>query len=251
MLKVLLNSIFIIMRTIIPVVISVFLCLNCSEKLLVNPENTTPEEEMNFSDSLTYLALGDSYTIGQSVQYEERYPVQLVEELKSYEHVFKAPNIIARTGWTSSDLIQALNEKNPGFDYALVTLLIGVNNQFRGLPIEQYEQEFRTLLNQAIAYANGKIRRVLVISIPDYAFTPFGQSYRSPDQTSMEIDAHNEINRLIAESLGVKYVSVTAISRNGLMDNELVASDGLHPSGKMYQQWVKEILPLVLNILEP
>lgn len=207
-------------------------------------------EEVENRDSLTYLALGDSYTIGQSVEEADRYPVKLVDGLRSSALNVKDPKIIARTGWTTSDLIEALNEVLLRPDYNLVTLLIGVNNQYQRQPIELYEEEFRQLLDRAILYANGVKEHVFVLSIPDYAYTPFGQATNS-DEISKEIDEYNAINQRITEEKGVEYIYITTISRLGLADKELVAKDGLHPSGKMYEQWVNELLPKVLKVLNP
>jgi lysophospholipase L1-like esterase len=195
---------------------------------------------------IRYLALGDSYTIGESVKEAERYPVQLAEALE-----ILPPTIIAKTGWTTFDLQSALQTAELDTPYQLVSLLIGVNNQYQGRPLEDYEQKFEELLNQAVHYAGGDKNKVFVLSIPDYAYTPFGQGRDDPDQISIEIDSFNLVNKIITEEKGIRYFDITPISRNGLDDPQLVAADGLHPSGEMYRQWVNLILPEVQKIIQP
>lgn len=186
--------------------------------------------------SFTYLALGDSYTIGESVAYAERYPVQLVNTLRAAGASINDPRIIARTGWTTDELNQGINNASdlqPPYD--LVSLLIGVNNQFRGRPVSDYRPEFKTLLDRAVALAGGRKDRVFVVSIPDYAYTPYGNG--SP-AISAGIDAYNAANEEITRLAGIRYFNITPISREGLQDSELVAPDRLHPSGKQYGRWV-------------
>lgn len=186
---------------------------------------------------VTYLALGDSYTIGESVDSTERYPYLLSKDLEKFDIRVKERKIIATTGWTTTNLKDAIvNAGINGKKYDMVSLLIGVNNQYQGRSLEEYKTEFEELLNTSITFANGNKDNVFVISIPDYGYTPFGQSNQT--SISLEIDQFNEVNKKIADSLGVMYFDITPISRNGLSDPDLVASDGLHPSGKMYQQWV-------------
>lgn len=178
-----------------------------------------------------FLALGDSYTIGESVAEQERWPNQLAEKLK-----IPAPTIIATTGWRTDNLKDAIDAASLKSEYDLVSLLIGVNNQYQGKPIEVYEREFEELLQMAIKLAKGKKKNVFVVSIPDYGFTPFGKPKQ--EKISTELDQYNAINKRIVAKYGVKYFNITEISRKGLEDAELVADDGLHPSGKMYTQWV-------------
>ncbi len=210
------------------ILLSVCICASCQ----------SPGYSQSETEECTYLALGDSYTIGESVSENERYPNQLAEALSDTNGtVFKA-QIIARTGWTTGDLKEAIREANIGNrKYELVTLLIGVNNEFQHLGEDEYAVEFRELLMQAIGFAGDRKERVVVISIPDYGYTPFGSDRQAA--ISARIDRFNKINKQIAESMSVKYVSITEISRQGLKDPALVASDGLHPSGKMYQKWVE------------
>lgn len=187
-----------------------------------------------------FLALGDSYTIGESVAAEERWPVQLVRALNTKGEDFAAPDIIATTGWRTDELMKAIDTENPRHDYDLVSLLIGVNNQYQGRPSEEYEIEFEKLLQKAIAFAGGDNSKVIVLSIPDYGYTPFGKE--KIKTISREIDELNAINMGISKKHDVTYVYITDISRHGLDDSDLVASDGLHPSAKMYAKWVEEIL---------
>lgn len=189
-------------------------------------------------DSLSFLALGDSYTIGESVSQSSRWPVQLSDSLNNKGFSIKQPVIIARTGWRTDQLKNAIDEKMPGKDYDLVGLLIGVNNQYQGKSPESYRPEFEELLEIAIAHANGNKSRVFVISIPDYGYTPFGK--KNQEKISSELNTYNEINKSITEAMGVKYYYITDISRQ--QDASLVAEDGLHPSGKQYALWVQEIL---------
>lgn len=183
-----------------------------------------------------YLALGDSYTIGESVAVEERYPVQLARELKMSE-----PEIIAKTGWTTDELNAAIDKADPHGPYDLVTLLIGVNNQYRGRGADQYRTEFAALLQRAIGFAGGKKRNVVVVSIPDWGVTPFAKD-RDQAKIAREIDQFNAINREETLRAGARYVDITPFSRTAANDPSLVAGDGLHPSGKMYSEWTRLIV---------
>lgn len=200
------------------------------------------------SKTFTYLALGDSYTIGESVAVKERFPVQLADSLKQKNINISDPTIIAKTGWTTSELSAGMDTSNASDQYDLVTLLIGVNNQYRGLSIDDYRQEFIQLLTRAIKFTNNNNEHVIVISIPDWSVTPFAKE-RDPKTVSEEIDAFNAINLEETKKLNVHYVNVTEISRMAKTDSTLLAEDGLHPSGKMYALWVQEILPKALSIL--
>ncbi len=186
-----------------------------------------------------YLALGDSYTIGESVSEKERWPNQFASVLSKQSGKEILPTIIATTGWRTDNLINAINIAKLREEYDLVSLLIGVNNQYQGKPIDQYALEFEALLKTSIRLAKGKKENVFVVSIPDYGFTPYGQ--KNKEKISKAIDQFNEVNKKISDRYKVRYVSITAISRQGLDHAELVAVDGLHPSGKMYELWVKEI----------
>ncbi len=198
---------------------------------------------------MNFLALGDSYTIGESVPVSERWPVQLTALLRARGIAIEDPEIIAKTGWTTDELASAIQRANPHPPYDLVALLIGVNNQYRGGSQATYRTELAALLRQAIAFAGGDPHRIIVLSIPDWGVTPFGAQDvrgRSPAQISAEIAAFNAINREETARLGVHYVDITPISQGAADDLSLLAPDQLHPSGKMYGLWAEA----VLNMLE-
>jgi lysophospholipase L1-like esterase len=199
-------------------------------------------------EEIGILSLGDSYTIGEGVGEDERWPVQLAAALREQGVPATEPRIIARTGWTSGELSAAIQQENPQGTYQLVSLLIGVNNQYRGLDIEEYRSQFRGLLEQAIDFAGGEASRVIVLSIPDWSVTPFAAS-RDRALIAGEIDRFNRVNRQETENLSARYVDVTPISRQAATDRSLVAEDGLHPSGKMYEAWVRLALPEALAAL--
>ena len=190
--------------------------------------------------TVKYLALGDSYTIGESVAENERWPMQLIAQLNAGGKNYDAPRIIATTGWRTDDLSNAIwkEDLKPGYD--LVSLLIGVNNQYQGKSVEDYKPEFEELLKKAINLAGGDKKRVFVVSIPDYGYTPFGKPKQAT--ISAELDKFNAANKIITEKMGVRYINITDISRKGFEDPQLVAGDGLHPSGKQYRLWVERIV---------
>jgi lysophospholipase L1-like esterase len=193
---------------------------------------------------IKFLALGDSYTIGESVDEKERWPLQLADSLLSRGvECVPPPRIIATTGWRTDQLKTAIKEAGLAKDYDLVSLLIGVNNQYQGKSAESYKPEFEELLKTAIELAGGDKLRVFVISIPDYGFTPFGKAKK--ESITKQIDVYNSINRSVTEKAGITYIPITDISRKGFEQPDLVASDGLHPSGKMYAEWVKRILEAI------
>lgn len=196
----------------------------------------------------TFLALGDSYTIGQSVAESERFPVQTVKLLRQQNIGIANPDIIAVTGWTTGNLLNSLNSNPPQNNYSIVTLLIGVNNQYQGRPLNEYKTEFTELLHRAISYAGNNRKHVFVISIPDYSVTPFAQGYDTA-KIAKEIDAFNAANKAITLNEGVYYVDITPISRNVKNDPSLVAGDGLHPSGEQYKKWSELLAPVMLQEL--
>lgn len=230
---------------IIPTLLIIVVLASCNDEVLNEMQEPFPEE---IYDPIKYLALGDSYTIGESVAPSERYPVQLVNRLINDGVEAVNPQMIARTGWRTDDLISAIESSSITDTFDIVSLLIGVNNQYQGSPIDQYKVEFAHLLEKAIRYAGGDKNRVFVLSIPDYGFTPFG-SYNQ-ERISFEIDVYNAINKSITEAAGISWFNVTPISRMGLDSPELIASDGLHPSGEMYRQWVDLIYEEVKSKVE-
>lgn len=201
--------------------------------------------------NIKYLALGDSYTIGQSVCATCRFPEQLKDSLKNYLPSTDdiSVKVVAQTGWTTTNLKSAIANENLISEYDLVTLLIGVNNQYQNRPFSLYETEFPELLQTAIALAKGDKNRVIVVSIPDYAFTPFGQGSSNPQNISNQIDNYNLFAKNHTESLGIEFVNITDITREGLNNPELVASDNLHPSELAYSKFVERLLPIARNIL--
>ncbi|MBW6479219.1 MAG: SGNH/GDSL hydrolase family protein [Bacteroidales bacterium] len=207
-----------------------------------------PQKDKMPNPSFSYLALGDSYTIGQGVAVPDRYPVQLQDKLIKSDIALDSLLIIARTGWTTDELSRGIDATVTHPPYDLVTLLIGVNNQYRGRDSEKYRDEFIMLLNRAIGFAGDEKGRVVVLSIPDWGVTPFA-SGRDRDKIAREIDLFNAINREESEKAGVAWLDVTKISRMAAGRPELLAPDGLHPSGLMYRMWVDELFPIAKKIL--
>ncbi|APG60075.1 SGNH/GDSL hydrolase family protein [Christiangramia salexigens] len=204
---------------------------SCSSTLDVrnNPEPQSAE--------FSYLALGDSYTIGESVLETERWPVQLAEELRKRNYKLAAPKIIAKTGWTTEDLLRGIeNELDVQRDFDLVSILIGVNNQYQGRSISEYEEELRRVFRKAINHSKTGEKGVFAVSIPDYGYTPFGAS--NQEKISKEIDQFNAVFKKVAQDFNIEFYNITPISREAGNNPDLIASDGLHPSGLMYDRWV-------------
>jgi len=191
-------------------------------------------------EEVKLLALGDSYTIGESVALSSRWPMQLVDSLQKRGVDCLQPRIIATTGWRTDNLKNAISRSKFKEKYNLVFLLIGVNNYYQGRYVVTYAPEFEELLITAIQLAGGYKASVFVLSIPDYGYTPFGIENQS--KITEGVDAYNAVSKSICEKHGVKYYNITDISRRGLAEPDLVASDGLHPSERMYSEWVKVIL---------
>jgi lysophospholipase L1-like esterase len=196
-----------------------------------------------------FLALGDSYTIGDSVVESERWPNQLVSQLRAEQLDLDLPTIIAQTGWTSGELITEINAAKPIGRFDLVSLLIGVNNQYRGLDQEQYLKELDHLLDMAIQFVGGNPICVVVLSIPDWSVTPFAAD-RDRIAISKEIDHFNQGKRERTLRHGCQFIDVSQLSRNASQDASLLADDGLHPSGKMYATWCEKVLPAARRALE-
>lgn len=199
--------------------------------------------------SYTYLALGDSYTIGELVPAAENFPHQLVTMLNAQGLKVAEPVIVATTGWTTDELAAAIKERNIQDTFSFVTLLIGVNNQYRGRDIDNYRQEYTQLLDTAIRYANGHVNNVFVLSIPDWGITSFAEG-RDRVQIAKDIDAYNAACKDITLAHKCHYLDITNSTRkNGTMP-EYLAEDGLHPSGKEYKIWAERLAPLVAKVLK-
>lgn len=199
----------------------------------------------NTSSLLSLLSLGDSYTIGQSVNAADRFPVQITTLLNQEKVNCDAPDIIAKTGWTTANLLGFLAETDPPKKlYDIVTLLVGVNNQYQHRPKDEYAREFSLLLNRAIVYSGNRKARVIVLSIPDYSVTPFA-SRSDTAFIAKDIDAFNEINKSIADGAGVQYLDITGFTRMAAANPSLIASDGLHPSSAEYAVWAQALVPVI------
>ncbi len=200
--------------------------------------------------TLRYLALGDSYTIGESVDDQARWPVQLAKGLREGGMAIDTPVIIAKTGWTTDELDSAIDTADPAGDYDLVSLAIGVNNQYRGRDVDNYRNEFAALLQRAIGFADGDAGHVLVLSIPDWGVTAFGQaSGRDTAGIASDIDAYNAAAREVCATQGVAFVDITPASRAHGADPAMLAGDGLHPSAVMYALWTRQALPVARQLL--
>lgn len=194
----------------------------------------------------TYLALGDSYTIGEQVLLTESFPYQVVQLLRNNNIETAAPEIIAKTGWTTDDLNAAIQENKFLKQYDFVSLLIGVNNQYRGRAVDEYETEFNFLLEQAIAFAGNKSANVFVLSIPDWGVTPFAAD-KDVVKIANEIDEYNAACKKITLQHNCTFIDITTSQRADAHDAEMLASDGLHPSGKEYAKWAELIYNLIMN----
>ena len=201
--------------------------------------------------SFKLISLGDSYTIGQSVCEDCRFPAQLSDSLLTYfsEEDSFSLEVIAQTGWTTSNLKSAIATNQPSADFDLVTLLIGVNNQYQNKPFSLYQTEFVELVNTAISLVDEDFSKLIVVSIPDYAYTPFGQNY-NPNYISEQLMLYNTYAQTYCDDNGLNYVYITDITQEGINNPELVASDDLHPSTLAYTKFVERILPIALNVLE-
>lgn len=228
-------------------ILCLLFCFSCKTA------HTNDNDVENSIKKINYLALGDSYTIGESVKISERYPIQLVKEIeflsknntKNKDRVyFEEPQIIAKTGWTCEELMTAIHlaEQKKDFkpNYDMVSLLIGVNDQYRNYDSALYEKRFEKLLEKAIAFAGKDASKVFVISIPDWGVTQYAKNKKFDAQkVAKEIDFYNKINKKITLKHKVRYFDITSISREAVSDKNLIANDGLHPSGKMYKRWVE------------
>ncbi|WP_036227643.1 SGNH/GDSL hydrolase family protein [Mesoflavibacter zeaxanthinifaciens] len=225
----------------ISVIFILFLCCNATDS------NQSNNIETLQTTNYRLLSLGDSYTIGESVCETCRFPEQLKDSLiNNTENTAFNLKVVATTGWTTTNLLNGISNENLPNNYDLVTLLIGVNNQYQGKDFSIYETEFPELVDIAITKAKGDKNRVIVVSIPDYAFTPFGNGNTT---ISSEIDAYNAFAENYCNTNNITFVNITDITRNGFEDTDLVASDGLHPSEKAYSLFVERLLPYALEKL--
>lgn len=234
------------MKTVYFALLALTAIAGCGTQTITKPiTDMTASTGSNSNGSThTYLALGDSYTIGQSVPQADSFPYQLVTRLNTTGENVQAPTIIATTGWTTDNLINAISQSNihsQTFDF--VTLLIGVNDQYQGLSQDNYRIKFRQVLSTAIGFAKGDTSRVFVVSIPDYGVTPFANGQDAV--IGPQIDQFNAINLDESQKAGVHYINITPVSKEAATDLTLVADDGLHPSAKMYGLWVSQLAPVV------
>ena len=200
--------------------------------------------------ALRYLALGDSYTVGESVAVQERWPHQLAAALRQQGIALEEPQTIATTGWTTDELDAGIDAAAPQGPFDLVSLLIGVNNQYRGRPLDEYREQFQALLRRAIGFAGGRAGGVVVLSFPDWGVTPFGAaSGRDLGSIAAQTDAFNAAAAGICAEHGVAFVDITDISRDHGRDPAMIAADGLHPSARMYALWSARALPLATRLL--
>ncbi|HSK13330.1 MAG TPA: SGNH/GDSL hydrolase family protein [Phnomibacter sp.] len=231
--------------------LTLFVCVGSCIK---DPGTVQPAPTVTFNPTLPQgplriLALGDSYTIGQGVGTDDRFPHQTVALLKQMGRNFAEPEYIAATGWTTANLLDAIARENKPKNYDVVTLLIGVNDQYQGREQAAYSTQFRQCLDQAIQHAGGRKERVFVMSIPDYSVTPFARSL-DKERIAKEIDAFNSINRSISLATSVNYIEITVASRDAITDPTLVAADGLHPSAKEYRKWAEKLVARILTVLQ-
>lgn len=229
-------------RTCVLVGIS-FLLINCN---MAGNDATASEKKKTM---YTYLALGDSYTIGEQVPMKENFPHQLVDILKQNHFDVADPVIIAKTGWTTDELAESIREHNITDTFSFVTLLIGVNNQYRGRSVDNYKEEFTLLLHQAIAFAGGNAEHVFVVSIPDWGVTPFAEG-RDRAAIAKEIDAYNDAKKTIANAAKCHYIEITESTRHNGNNALFLAEDGLHPSGREYNVWARKLAPAVQKALK-
>jgi len=227
------------------ILLLVSLLIGCSSSNSVTRNTEAGNtSEMNYS----YLALGDSYTIGEMVPESQRWPVQLVNRLNENGFKVAPPKIIAKTGWTTGNLLNAMrSELNYTRKFDLVSILIGVNNQYQGKTIEEYEEELREIFNLALNHSKRREKGVFALSIPDYGVTPFGEE--NAETIRQEIDEFNAVFKKVAKEFEVDFYNITPISREAERDADLIAEDGLHPSGLMYRYWVDEIIDEIPQML--
>ncbi len=226
--------------------------------------NSANDERMH-EKNLSYLALGDSYTIGEGVAPAGRWPMQLADALRERGVAIEDPRIVARTGWTTDELSAAIDAEFGGESagpesagdvrtapprFGFVTLLIGVNNQYRGRLVDEYAEQFEALLERAVNFADGRRDRVMVLSIPNWGVTPFAAgSGRDTARIAHELDAFNAAAERICTARGIAFVDIAPVSRARGAEPTMLTDDGLHPSSAMYSEWTADALPVALRLL--
>jgi lysophospholipase L1-like esterase len=229
-----------------------FLALNGCEKkdfTVLPADSTGTTLPFPSNNEKRYFALGDSYTIGQGVSTDQRFPAHTVAILRQNNIKIQDPQYIAQTGWTTQNLIAAINQQKPIGPYDVVTLLIGVNDQYQGMDTGGYKIRFNQLLLKSIELTGNRASRVFVLSIPDYSVTPFVSAANKPG-VRREIDLFNSINKEVTLQYNVKYLDITPSTREAENDPSLIASDGLHPSGKEYRKWAERLAPMIKDALQ-
>jgi len=197
-------------------------------------------QNITLKSPVKFLALGDSYTIGESVEASKNRPHQLVDSLIGHGVNAEKPQVLATTGWRTDDLMNAVSNSHLASNFSLISISIGVNNQYQGKPFSQFEKELPLIFSQALRHCSNDTTRIFFVSIPDYYFSPFGLSSQKGAKISAEIDQYNSFIKHFAEKMNVSFIDITAISRN--RDEKLTAKDGLHPSVYQYSAWVSKVL---------
>lgn len=229
-------------------ILLISLFYSCNKKI-VSPSVSLPPSASNTESLKSYLALGDSYTIGQSVAINERFPAQTVALLRQQGIKVADPVYIAQTGWTTANLQNAILNQNPANNFDVVSLLIGVNDQYQKMDTAGYAIRFAQLLEKAIQLAGGKKENVFVLSIPDYSVTPFVPA-GDKQRVAREIGWFNEINFLITSAYGVSYTNITTSTQQAATSTSLIANDNLHPSGLEYKKWAEMLAPKMKVVLQ-
>lgn len=231
------------------VLLIISLMMACKETPVIPDPDPDPDPNPVDTSGYSYLALGDSYTKGEGVNDSLRWPSQLVRELKLAGIDMEEPVYVAETSWTSDELVLGMNSANLEDNYDLISILIGVNNQFREYTLQAYEKDMEQIFNSAFDKVNGNSKRIFVLSIPDYSVTPFGKTY-NPEKIRQELDIFNESTRKQCEKRGIPFFDITEISRKAADNLDYLAPDNLHPSGIMYKEWVDLILEDIKKELE-
>jgi lysophospholipase L1-like esterase len=234
-------------RKSILLLLTIWMLMSCSKASINNTNTPNPVIVNNFTDSVNYLALGDSYTIGTSIDEIDNYPNQTFQLLKGAKFTMNSVQIIARNGWTADDLKNGLASANKKSVYQIVTILIGVNNQYQSRPIKDFETAFVSLLQSAITLTGNKSKRVFVISIPDWGITPFA-SGRDRKEIATEIDNYNLVCEKNAKAYGANFINITDAYRLDGYKTEYLAVDGLHPSKLEYTKWAIRLTQQITNV---